>query len=147
MAGCKVNQLSLDDACAPLMAFEQTRKLVESDEAFAIAGILGALSNVATQKYRKRQESPESDSDVGRRAIERFNVISLDHSFLSDLYRAEFGFLNVNFEGEAAGQNGRAVFERRLGQGTPALTREGVWRQGQLNDRRGDQLRSVGALY
>src|SRR6266849_8998174 len=36
--GRKVNLISLDNAFSPPKALEQTRKLVESDEVFAIAG-------------------------------------------------------------------------------------------------------------
>src|SRR6266699_536004 len=39
--GRKVNLISLDNAFSPPKAVEQTRKLVESDEVFAIAGFLG----------------------------------------------------------------------------------------------------------
>src|SRR5713101_6294817 len=49
--GRKVNLISLDNAYSPPKALEQTRKLVESDEVFAIAGFLGTAPNVAVQKY------------------------------------------------------------------------------------------------
>src|SRR6202040_4222407 len=48
--GRKVNLLSLDNAYTPPKTLEQTRKLVESDEVFAIAGMLGTAPNSATQK-------------------------------------------------------------------------------------------------
>jgi branched-chain amino acid transport system substrate-binding protein len=49
--GRKVNLISLDNAFSPPKAIEQTRRLVESDEVFAIAGSLGTPTNVAIQKY------------------------------------------------------------------------------------------------
>jgi ABC-type branched-subunit amino acid transport system substrate-binding protein len=49
--GRRVNLISLDNAFSPPKALEQTRKFVESDEVFAIAGSLGTPTNVAIQKY------------------------------------------------------------------------------------------------
>ncbi len=49
--GRKVNLISLDNAFSPPKAVEQTRKLVESDEVFAIAGFLGTPPNAAVSKY------------------------------------------------------------------------------------------------
>src|SRR5258708_11679334 len=49
--GRKVNLISLDNAFSPPKAVEQTRKLVESDEVFAIAGFLGTPPNDAVSKY------------------------------------------------------------------------------------------------
>src|ERR1700744_5877461 len=49
--GRRVNLISLDNAFSPPKALEQTRRLVESDVVFAIAGSLGTPTNVAIQKY------------------------------------------------------------------------------------------------
>jgi ABC-type branched-subunit amino acid transport system substrate-binding protein len=56
--GRKINLLSLDNAYMPPKTLEQTRKLVESDEAFAIAGMLGTSPNSATQKYLNGKKVP-----------------------------------------------------------------------------------------
>src|ERR1700722_6882590 len=49
--GRKINLISLDNAFSPPKAVEQNRKLVESEEVFAIAGFLGTAANAAGQKY------------------------------------------------------------------------------------------------
>jgi branched-chain amino acid transport system substrate-binding protein len=49
--GRKVNLISLDNAFSPSKTVEQTRRLVESDEVFAIAGSVGTPTNAAIQKY------------------------------------------------------------------------------------------------
>ena len=49
--GRKVNLISLDNAFSPPKALEQTRKLVESDEVFIIAGSIGTPTNAAIQRY------------------------------------------------------------------------------------------------
>jgi len=54
--GRKVNLISLDNAFSPPKAVEQTRKLVESDEVFAIAGFLGTPPNVS--KYLNSKGVP-----------------------------------------------------------------------------------------
>jgi branched-chain amino acid transport system substrate-binding protein len=56
--GRKVNLISLDNAFSPPKAVEQTRKLVEDDEVFAIAGFLGTPPNVAVSKYLNSKEVP-----------------------------------------------------------------------------------------
>src|ERR1700744_1877288 len=56
--GRRVNLISLDNAFSPPKALEQTRKLVESDEVFAIAGSLGTPTNVAIQKYLNGKQVP-----------------------------------------------------------------------------------------
>jgi len=56
--GRKVNLISLDNAFNPPKAVEQTRRLVESDEVFAIAGFLGTPTNVAVSKYLNTKGVP-----------------------------------------------------------------------------------------
>jgi branched-chain amino acid transport system substrate-binding protein len=56
--GRRVNLISLDNAFSPPKALEQTRRLVESDEVFAIAGSLGTPTNVAIQKYLNSKGVP-----------------------------------------------------------------------------------------
>ncbi|MDB5609496.1 MAG: branched-chain amino acid transporter substrate-binding protein [Bradyrhizobium sp.] len=68
--GRKVNLISLDNAYNPPKALEQTRKLVESDEVFAIAGMLGTSPNTATQKYLNSKKIPNLFLTSG---AERFN--------------------------------------------------------------------------
>jgi ABC-type branched-subunit amino acid transport system substrate-binding protein len=67
--GRRVNLISLDNAFSP-KALEQTRKLVESDEVFAIAGSLGTPTNVAIQKYLNGKGVPNLFLTSG---AERFN--------------------------------------------------------------------------
>jgi branched-chain amino acid transport system substrate-binding protein len=83
--GRKVNLISLDNAFSPPKAIEQTRRLVESDEVFAIAGSLGTPTNVAIQKYLNGKGVPNLDIRGG--TIQRSQGVSLDHSILSDLCR------------------------------------------------------------
>jgi branched-chain amino acid transport system substrate-binding protein len=68
--GRKVNLISLDNAFSPPKAIEQTRRLVESDEVFAIAGSLGTPTNVAIQKYLSGKGVPNLFLTSG---AERFN--------------------------------------------------------------------------
>lgn len=68
--GRKVNLISLDNAFSPPKALEQTRRLVESDEVFAIAGSLGTPTNVAIQKYLNSKGVPNLFLTSG---AERFN--------------------------------------------------------------------------
>jgi ABC-type branched-subunit amino acid transport system substrate-binding protein len=68
--GRKVNLISLDNAFSPPKAVEQTRRLVESDEVFAIAGSLGTPTNVAIQKYLNAKGVPNLFLTSG---AERFN--------------------------------------------------------------------------
>jgi len=56
--GRKINLISLDNAFSPPKAVEQTRKLVESDEVFAIAGFLGTPPNAAVSKYLNARGVP-----------------------------------------------------------------------------------------
>jgi branched-chain amino acid transport system substrate-binding protein len=68
--GRKINLISLDNAYSPPKALEQTRKLVESEEVFAIAGFLGTAPNVAVQKYLNSKGVPSIFLTSG---AERFN--------------------------------------------------------------------------
>ena len=68
--GRKINFISLDNAFSPPKALEQTRKLVESDEVFAIAGFLGTAPNAAVQKYLNAKKVPNLFLTSG---AERFN--------------------------------------------------------------------------
>lgn len=68
--GRKVNLISLDNAFSPPKAVEQTRKLVESEEVFAIAGFLGTAANAAVQKYLNAKKVPNLFLTSG---AERFN--------------------------------------------------------------------------
>lgn len=68
--GRKINLISLDNALSPPKAVEQTRKLVESEEVFAIAGFLGTATNAAVQKYLNARKVPSLFLTSG---AERFN--------------------------------------------------------------------------
>jgi branched-chain amino acid transport system substrate-binding protein len=68
--GRKINLISLDNAFSPPKAVEQTRKLVESEEVFAIAGFLGTATNAAVQKYLNAKQVPSLFLTSG---AERFN--------------------------------------------------------------------------
>ncbi len=57
--GRKVNLISLDDSYSPPKTIEQTRRLVESDGVFAIAGPLGTAPNAAIQKYLNSRKIPQ----------------------------------------------------------------------------------------
>ena len=57
--GRKVNLISLDDGYSPSKAVEQTRRLIEQDEVFAIFQSLGTASNAATQKYLNQKRIPQ----------------------------------------------------------------------------------------
>lgn len=68
--GRKVNLISLDDGYSPPKTVEQTRRLVEQDEVFFIAGPLGTAPNSAIQKYLNVKKVPHVFLTSGG---ERFN--------------------------------------------------------------------------
>src|ERR1700716_2140245 len=49
--GRKINFISYDDGFAPPKTVEQVRKLVESDEVYALFNVVGTAGNSAVQKY------------------------------------------------------------------------------------------------
>lgn len=57
--GRKIKLISLDDGYSPPKAVEQTRRLVESDEAVAIFGSMGTAQNAAVQKYLNSRKVPQ----------------------------------------------------------------------------------------
>jgi ABC-type branched-subunit amino acid transport system substrate-binding protein len=57
--GRKINAISYDDTYSPPKTVEQTRKLVESDEVFAVAGSFGTATNAAVQKYLNQKKVPQ----------------------------------------------------------------------------------------
>lgn len=57
--GRKITFISLDDAFSPPKTVEQTRKLVEGEEVFLIAGPLGTSTGIAAQKYLNSQGVPQ----------------------------------------------------------------------------------------
>lgn len=68
--GRMINLISLDNAFSPAKALEQTRRLVESDEVFAIAGSFGSAPGLAVQKYLNSKRVPNLFLTSG---IEKFN--------------------------------------------------------------------------
>ncbi|WP_426442581.1 ABC transporter substrate-binding protein [Bradyrhizobium genosp. P] len=68
--GRKINFISLDNAFSPPKTIEQTRRLVESDGVFAVAGALGTPTNAAVQKYLNSKKVPNLFFTSGS---ERFN--------------------------------------------------------------------------
>jgi len=69
--GRKVEVISLDDSYSPPKAVEQTRKLVESDEVFAIFMPLGSATSAATQTYLNQKKVPQIFVTSG---AERWNL-------------------------------------------------------------------------
>ena len=57
--GRKVDLVSMDDAYSPSKTVEQTRRLVESDEVFAMFSSLGTAPNIAVQKYLNIKKVPQ----------------------------------------------------------------------------------------
>ena len=57
--GRKVELLSMDDAYSPPKTVEQVRRLVESDEVFAMFSMLGTSPNIAAQKYLNTKKIPQ----------------------------------------------------------------------------------------
>jgi branched-chain amino acid transport system substrate-binding protein len=57
--GRKVEVVSLDDSYSPPKAVEQTRKLVEDEEVFAIFMPLGSPTSAATQSYLNQKKVPQ----------------------------------------------------------------------------------------
>ena len=59
VAGRKVKLISVDDSYSPPKTVEQTRKLVEGDQVFAIFAPVGGASAKAVQKYLNGKETPQ----------------------------------------------------------------------------------------
>ncbi len=57
--GHKIKLISLDDGYSPPKAVEQTRRLVENDDAVAIFGSMGTAQNAAVQKYLNARKVPQ----------------------------------------------------------------------------------------
>ena len=57
--GRKINFISYDDGYSPPKTVEQTRKLVESDEVFAIYQVVGTPGNSAIHKYLNQKGVPQ----------------------------------------------------------------------------------------
>ncbi|MCC8939762.1 ABC transporter substrate-binding protein [Bradyrhizobium sp. Arg68] len=57
--GRKIKLISLDDGYSPPKAVEQTRRLIENDEAVAIFGSMGTAQNAAVQKYLNSKKIPQ----------------------------------------------------------------------------------------
>ncbi|HEV8026205.1 MAG TPA: ABC transporter substrate-binding protein, partial [Stellaceae bacterium] len=63
--GRKIVLISADDGYNPARAFEQTRKLVESDNVAFIFDTLGTPSNSAIQKYLNERKIPQLFPSTG----------------------------------------------------------------------------------
>lgn len=57
--GRKINFVSVDDAFTPSKTVEQTRKLVEQDEVFAVFLPVGTSHNLAIQRYLNAKKVPQ----------------------------------------------------------------------------------------
>ena len=57
--GRKINFISYDDAYSPPKTVEMTRKLVEEDQVFVIAGGAGTPTNTAIWKYMNQHQVPQ----------------------------------------------------------------------------------------
>jgi ABC-type branched-subunit amino acid transport system substrate-binding protein len=58
--GRKINFISYDDGYSPPKTVEQVRRLVESDEVFAIYQVIGTPGNSAIQKYLNQKRVPQT---------------------------------------------------------------------------------------
>jgi branched-chain amino acid transport system substrate-binding protein len=58
--GRKINFISYDDGYSPPKTVEQVRKLVESDEVFAIYQVIGTPGNTAIAKYLNQKGVPQT---------------------------------------------------------------------------------------
>ena len=58
--GRKINFISYDDGYSPPKTVEQVRKLVESDEVFAVFQIVGTPGNSAIAKYLNQKSVPHT---------------------------------------------------------------------------------------
>jgi branched-chain amino acid transport system substrate-binding protein len=76
--GRKITFISYDDAFSPPKSVEQTRKLVESDEVFAIFSSPGTASNTATMKYLNQKKVPQIFVTSGATKFGDSNKISMD---------------------------------------------------------------------
>jgi ABC-type branched-subunit amino acid transport system substrate-binding protein len=63
--GRTIKFISLDDGYSPPKAVEQTRKLVEDDEVFAMVGSLGTPTNSAVQRYLNSKKVPQALISTG----------------------------------------------------------------------------------
>jgi len=63
--GRKIKLISLDDAYSPPKTVEQTRRLVEQDEVFAMVGSLGTPTNSAVQRYLNSKKVPQVFMSTG----------------------------------------------------------------------------------
>ncbi|MCC2112622.1 MAG: ABC transporter substrate-binding protein, partial [Hyphomicrobiales bacterium] len=59
VVGRKVKLISVDDSYSPPKTVEQTRKLVEGDQVFAIFAPVGGASAKAVQKYLNGKDTPQ----------------------------------------------------------------------------------------
>ncbi len=57
--GRKIKFVTLDDSYTPAKAMEQARKLVESEEVFAVIGNIGSAPNLATYRYYNQKKVPD----------------------------------------------------------------------------------------
>ena len=84
--GRKIEFISLDDGYSPPKTVEQTRKLVEQDEVFAMVGSLGTPTNIAVQKYLNLKKVPQLLPYSGVQSLERRKDISVDDRLAAKLH-------------------------------------------------------------
>jgi ABC-type branched-subunit amino acid transport system substrate-binding protein len=106
--GRKINLISLDNAFSPPKTIEQTRRLVESDGVFAVAGALGTPTNAAVQKYLNAKKVPNLFFTSGSEAFQRSNEFSLDRSTLSLLRRTRHDLRPLSPRDQAKCEDRRA---------------------------------------
>jgi branched-chain amino acid transport system substrate-binding protein len=131
--GRKINFISLDNAFNPAKALEQTRRLVEGDEVFAIAGSIGTPTNAAIQKYLNDRAIPNLFLTSG---AERFNepknfpwIIPFYPTFVSrGILFAKFilrerpnAKIAIQYENDDFGRDYLSGFERGLGDRAPGM--------------------------
>ena len=76
--GRKINFISYDDAYSPPKTVEMTRKLVEEDHVFVVAGSNGTPTNTAIWKYMNEHKVPQLFCRDWRHQVGRSEGPSLD---------------------------------------------------------------------
>jgi branched-chain amino acid transport system substrate-binding protein len=69
--GRKIEFITYDDGFSPPKTVEQARKLIESDEVFALFNVVGTAGNSAIQKYVNSKKVPHLFISSGAARFER----------------------------------------------------------------------------
>ena len=112
--GRKVNLISLDDGYSPPRAVEQTRKLIEDDQVFAMFHSLGTPTNSATYKYVNAQKVPDLFIVTGAEKFRDPVVAPWTTTIVHALHERGKGIRAPHTQYKSAGENQCAVSERRF---------------------------------